>query len=65
MAQITRFTPIDEMFDDLLRGFFVRPVGFEGAQGGAAPAQMKLDVREDDKAYTVHADLPGVKKEDI
>jgi len=65
MAQITRFTPIDEMFDDLLRGFFVRPVGFEGAQGGAAPVQMKLDVREDDKAYTVHADLPGVKKEDI
>ena len=22
-------------------------------------------MREDDKAYTVHADLPGVKKEDI
>lgn len=65
MAQITRFTPIDEVFDDLLRGFFVRPVGFEAGQGGAAPVQMKLDVREDDKAYTVHADLPGVKKEDI
>lgn len=26
---------------------------------------MSVDVREDDKAYTVHADLPGVKKEDI
>jgi HSP20 family protein len=65
MAQITRFTPIDEMFDDLLRGFFVRPVGFEGAQGAAAPVQMKIDVREDEKSYTVHADLPGVKKEDI
>lgn len=65
MAQITRFTPIDEMFDDLLRGFFVRPVGFEGTQGAVAPMQMKVDVREDDKAYTVHADLPGVKKEDI
>ena len=24
-----------------------------------------MDVREDDKAYTVHAELPGVKKEDI
>ncbi len=65
MAQVTRFTPIDEMFDDLLRGFFVRPVGFEGAPGAAAPVQMKIDVREDDKAYTIHADLPGVKKEDI
>ena len=27
--------------------------------------QLKLDVREDDKAYTVHAEIPGVKKEDI
>jgi HSP20 family protein len=68
MAQITRFTPIDEMFDDLLRGFFVRPVGFEGASGAtgaAAPVQMKIDVREDEKSYTILADLPGVKKEDI
>jgi HSP20 family protein len=24
-----------------------------------------MDVKEDDKAYTVHADIPGVKKEDI
>lgn len=65
MAQITRFTPIDDMFDDLLRGFFVRPVGFEGTQATAAPVQMKIDVREDDKSYTVHADMPGVRKEDI
>ena len=46
-------------FDDLFRGFFVRPVEYEGA------SRINLDVREDDKAYTVHADLPGVKKEDI
>lgn len=53
--------PIDNVFDDLLKGFFVRPVG--------APEQpdmqLKMDVREDDKAYTVHAEIPGVKKEDI
>ena len=24
-----------------------------------------MDVKEDDKAYTVHAEIPGVKKEDI
>jgi HSP20 family protein len=24
-----------------------------------------MDVKEDDKAYTVHAEMPGVKKEDI
>jgi HSP20 family protein len=26
---------------------------------------MKIDVTQDDKAYTVKADMPGVKKEDI
>ena len=45
--------------DDLFRGFFVRPVDYE------AGSRISIDVREDDKAYTVHADLPGVKKEDI
>lgn len=45
--------------DDLFRGFFVRPVDFD------APTQIKIDVKEDDKAYTVHAELAGVKKEDI
>lgn len=45
--------------DDLFRGFFVRPIEYEGGP------RISLDVREDDKSYTVHADLPGVKKEDI
>ncbi|MDR3410625.1 MAG: Hsp20/alpha crystallin family protein [Formivibrio sp.] len=45
--------------DDLFRGFFVRPVEYEGGP------RISLDVKEDDKAYTVHADLPGVKKENI
>jgi len=26
---------------------------------------MKIDVKEDDKAFTVRADIPGVRKEDI
>ncbi|WP_028454863.1 Hsp20/alpha crystallin family protein [Chitinilyticum litopenaei] len=46
--------------DDLFRGFFVRPLDF-----AAAPSQIRVDVKEDDKAYTVHAELAGVKKEDI
>jgi HSP20 family protein len=62
MANIARFTPFDETFNDLLRGFFVRPVGLET---GDAPAQFKVDVTEDEKAYTLRADIPGVKKEDI
>ena len=45
--------------DDLFRGFFVRPVEYEGGP------RITLDVREDEKSYTVHADMPGVKKENI
>ena len=62
MANIARFTPFDETFNDFLRGFFVRPVGLET---GDAPAQFKVDVTEDEKTYTLRAEIPGVKKEDI
>ncbi|HUL40471.1 MAG TPA: Hsp20/alpha crystallin family protein [Burkholderiales bacterium] len=61
MANITRYDPFDDVFGDLLKGFFVRPVSFEGQ---SQPA-LKVDVTEDDKAYKVKAELPGVKKEDI
>ncbi|MCB1964696.1 Hsp20/alpha crystallin family protein [Accumulibacter sp.] len=60
MANITRFDP-DDTFDDLFRGFWMRPV----RAGGQQDVQIKLDVKEDDKAYTVHAEMPGVNKEDI
>lgn len=49
-------------FDDLFRGFFVRPVDL-GNQP-EAPA-VKIDVKETENAYLVHAEIPGVKKEDI
>ncbi|MEO8039775.1 MAG: Hsp20/alpha crystallin family protein [Betaproteobacteria bacterium] len=62
MVNITRFHPFDENIDDLLRGFFVRPVAFDAAE---APTQVRIDVKEDDKGYVVHADMPGVNKEDI
>lgn len=66
MANISRYDPFDfavaaEPFDDLFRGFF-RPVR---AGGNEAPVQIRMDVKEDDQAYTVHAEVPGVKKEDI
>lgn len=61
MANILRCNTADDAFDDLFRGFFMRPVRFEGQ----ADVQIKMDVNEDDKAYTVHAEIPGVKKEDI
>ena len=59
MANVTRFDP----FDDLFRGFFVRPVDFNNPQ--QATPSIKMDVKEDGDNYVVHAELPGVKKEDI
>jgi HSP20 family protein len=61
MANITRFSPTNDALDDLFRGFFMQPVRFEGQQ----EMQIKMDVSEDDKVYQVHAEIPGVKKEDI
>lgn len=62
MSNLTRFDP----FDDLFRGFFVRPVelGNIGSNAEQPPA-IRMDVKEDGDAYQVHAELPGVKKEDI
>jgi HSP20 family protein len=63
MANITRydpFTDVSSLFDDLSRGFFLRPV-----KTPELPTRIKIDVKEDDKGYIVHAEIPGVKKEDI
>jgi HSP20 family protein len=64
MTNIVRREPyaVDDLFDDLMKGFFVRPMRFTGLE---TEPRIKLDVKEDDKAYTIHAEMPGVKKEDI
>ena len=63
MATLTRF---DDAFDNLLRGFFVRPVSFEGSHPQeAAPAPFRVDVSENEQAYVLRAEIPGVKKDDI
>ena len=62
MANITRYSPFDEAFDDLFRGFFVRPVSYEAP---ASAARFRVDVSENEKSYTLRAEIPGVKKEDI
>lgn len=57
----SRFDPITDI-DDLFRGFPMRPLwrDFEEAAN-----DMRLDVQEDDDSYSITADLPGVRKEDI
>ena len=49
-------------FESAVRRFF-SPSLFEGVE--ASQLKMRIDVSENDKAYTVKADIPGVKKEDI
>jgi len=62
MASMTRFNPFDDAIDDLFRGFVVRPVSYDGPAGAA---QFRVDVSENDQVYTLRAEIPGVKKEDI
>jgi len=62
MVNVTRFNPFDDAIDDLFRGFLVRPVGYEGH---TAAAQFRVDVSENEQAYVLRAEIPGVKKEDI
>lgn len=67
MANLTRYDPFREVsrfdpfrnLDDIFKGFMVRPVLSE------MEPEIKMDVSEDDKAYTVRAEIPGVKKDDI
>lgn len=59
---MTRNGLFDELFKDFTPGFSIRPL-----HGNALPSpdKIKLDISENDKAYTVTAELPGVAKEDI
>jgi HSP20 family protein len=61
MANIARFDPFTDSFEDLFRRV-LRPMRWEGKD---QPLQIKVDVEEDDKSYKVKAEVPGVKKEDI
>ncbi|MBP3980349.1 MULTISPECIES: Hsp20/alpha crystallin family protein [unclassified Acidovorax] len=59
---VTRGSLFDDFFKDIAPGFYVRPLHGEGVP---SPAQIKVDVKETDGGYTVHAEVPGVPKEDI
>lgn len=65
MANISRIDPFSvsgfDPFEDVLQGFF-RPVLQKNT---AASGQLKMDVQEDENKYLVHAEIPGVDKENI
>ncbi|MCW5619844.1 MAG: Hsp20/alpha crystallin family protein, partial [Burkholderiales bacterium] len=61
MANLQRFDPFQEL-DDMLRGLVFRPVRMAHAP---QIESIRIDATEDDKAYRITADIPGVHKEDI
>ncbi len=63
MANVpTRGNLFDDLFKEFAPGFFIKPL-----HGDPLPtaAQIRIDVKESDAAYTVLAEIPGVPKEDI
>lgn len=58
---IARTDPFSDIFEDLWKGNLMRPFRLEIEP----QMQLRMDVKEKDKAYIVHAEIPGVKKEDI
>lgn len=61
MASSARETTFADPFEDLVRGFLFRSL----SNGGSNAAPFCMDVSENEIAYRVRADLPGVRKEDI
>ena len=57
IARIEPFTNIDEWF----KGFGMRPFSMETE----TPSLIKIDLTENDTTYTVRAEIPGMKKEDV
>ncbi|AOI99762.1 Hsp20/alpha crystallin family protein [Burkholderia sp. AU33545] len=65
MSNMTRYDPFSmEPVSDLFQGLF-RPLRGMALADEPDLASMKIDVSENDKAYTVNAELPGVAKDDI
>lgn len=64
MAHIT-YDPLamTDPLDALFRGF-LRPVRMDARMDTEVP-QIRMDVRENEGGYAVHADIPGVDKDDI
>ena len=65
MSNLTRFDPLSlDPVSELFQGFF-RPMRSMLTTQDTELASMKIDVTENDAAYLVKAELPGVDKKDI
>jgi len=62
MANIIRYSPFTDLMDEMFKNLMVRPMRMLEDEAGI---QMRTDLNEDDKTFTIKAEIPGVKKEDI
>ena len=60
MARLSVYDPFAEVFPELFRNV-LQPV----RSAGGDALEIKLDVKESNGDYTVQAEMPGVRKEDI
>jgi len=60
MSAQTRYEAIDDCFPEFFRRL-ARPMDLEAS----LPADIRLDVNENDKEYLISAEVPGAKKDDI
>ena len=59
---VNRTGLFDDFFRDFAPGFYVKPLHGDPLP---SPGQIRVDVKEDDKGFTVQAEIPGVGKDDI
>ena len=59
---LSRSNLFDDFFGDVAPSYYVRPLHGDPLP---SPAQIKVDVKEANGAYTVQAEIPGVSKDDI
>ena len=57
---VARRSFLDEFLNDVSPAFYVKPL-----HGESQPAQIRVDVKETPEAYTLHAEVPGVSRDDI
>ena len=62
MSSLVPRSIFDDFFKDFAPAFYVRPLHGDALPD---PSKIKIDVKEDDATYTVHAEIPGVAKDDI
>lgn len=61
MTSLMRWETMDDQFNNLVRNVF-RPVSVTTRD---VVVPIRMDVSEKDDTYVVHAEMPGIKKEDI